>query len=149
MSTVRQTGWTGWVVFAGVILMVAGIFSVVQALVALIGPDAYYVLAGGSLFLLDVAGWGWWNLIIGALLIVVALALFAGQTWARVVAIVLAVLSAVGQLLLIAAQPWWSLVMIAMDVLIIYALIVHGGELRDDRGPARPAQASAQSARRG
>lgn len=133
MSTAKTTGWTGWVVFAGVILMTSGIFSIVQALVALIGPDAYYVVAGGSLFLFDVAGWGWWNLIIGALLIVVGLALFAGQTWARVVAVVLAILSAVGQLLLIAAQPWWSLIIIAIDVLIIYALIVHGRELREDR----------------
>ncbi|HEX5729650.1 DUF7144 family membrane protein [Microbacterium sp.] len=53
-----------------------------------------------------------------------------------------------GAAVLIAAQPWWSLVMIAMDVLIIYALIVHGGELRDDGVAARPAQASAQSTRR-
>ena len=133
MSTAKTTGWTGWVVFAGVILLTSGIFSIVQALVALIGPDAYYVVAGGSLFLFDVAGWGWWNLIIGALLVVVALALFAGQTWARIVAVVLAILSAVGQLLLIAAQPWWSLIIIAIDILIIYALIVHGRELREDR----------------
>ena len=133
MSTAKATGWTGWVVFAGVILLTSGIFSVVQALVALIGPDAYYVVAGGSLFLFDVAGWGWWNLIIGALLILVGLALFAGQTWARVAAIVLAILSAVGQLLLIPAQPWWSLIIIAIDVLIIYALIVHGRELREER----------------
>ena len=133
MSTPKTTGWTGWVVFAGVILLTSGIFSVVQALVALIGPDAYYVVAGGSLFLFDVAGWGWWNLIIGALLIIVGVALFAGQTWARVVAVVLAILSAVGQLLLIAAQPWWSLIIISIDVLIIYALIVHGRELREDR----------------
>jgi len=133
MSTAKTTGWTGWVVFAGVILLVSGVFSVVQALVALIGPDAYYVLTGGSLFLFDVAGWGWWNLIIGALLIIVGLAIFAGQTWARIFAVVLAILSAVGQLLLIAAQPWWSLIIIAIDVLIIYALIVHGRELSEDR----------------
>jgi hypothetical protein len=133
MSTAKTTGWTGWVVFAGVILLTSGIFSVVQALVALIGPDAYYVVAGGSLFLFDVAGWGWWNLIIGALMIIVGLALFAGQTWARIVAVVLAILSAVGQLLLIPAQPWWSLIIIAIDVLIIYALIVHGREMREER----------------
>ena len=59
-------------------------------------------------------------------------ALFAGQTWARVVAIILVVLSAIGQLLLIPAQPWWSLIIIAIDVLIIYALTVHGAELRDE-----------------
>ncbi len=85
----------------------------------------------GSLWLLDVTGWGWWNLIIGLLLVLVSVALFAGQTWARVVAVILVILSAVGQLLLIPAQPWWSLILIALDVLIIYALIVHGRELKD------------------
>ncbi len=132
MSTVTKTGWTGWITFAGVILMVSGIFHAVQGLVAVIGPDAYYVVTEGSLWLFDVAGWGWWNLIIGILLILVAAALFAGQTWARVVAIILVIFSAVGQLLLIPAQPWWSLIVIAIDVLIIYALVVHGREMRED-----------------
>jgi hypothetical protein len=133
MSTVKATtGWTGWVVFAGVILLISGIFSIVQGLVAIIGPNSYYVVADGSLWLLDVAGWGWWNLIIGVLLALTAFALFGGRTWARVLAVILVILSAVGQLLLIPAQPWWSLIVIAIDILIIYALIVHGREMRSD-----------------
>jgi len=138
MDAEKTTGWTGWVVFAGVILVVSGLFSIVQGLVALIGPNAYYVLAAGSLWLLDVTGWGWWNLIIGFLFCVTAMGLFVGQTWARVVAVVVAVLSAVGQLLLIPAQPWWSLIVIAIDILVIYALIVHGREMR----PAAPVTAA-------
>lgn len=132
MSSTRVTGWTGWIVFAAVILLISGVFSAVQGLVALIGPSAYYVLGEGSLWLLDVTGWGWWNLIIGVLLVLVALALVAGQTWARVVAVILVIISAFGQLLLIPAQPWWSLITIAIDVLIIYALTVHGREMRDE-----------------
>jgi hypothetical protein len=132
MSTVRATGWTGWVVFAGVMLIVTGVFSAIQGLVALIGPSTYFVVSEGSLWLLDVGGWGWWNLIIGVLLILVAVALFAGQTWGRVVAVILVILNAVSQLLLIPAQPWWSLIIIAIDVLVIYALIVHGRELKED-----------------
>lgn len=134
MSTVNttRTGWTGWVIFAGVILLISGIFSVVQGIVALIGPDTYYVLTEGSLWLLDVDGWGWWNLIIGILLVLVASALMVGQTWARVIAVILVIISAVGQLLLIPAQPWWSLIVISIDVLVIYALIVHGRELREE-----------------
>ncbi|TQK19089.1 hypothetical protein FBY40_1580 [Microbacterium sp. SLBN-154] len=130
MDTAETTGWAGWVVFAGVILLVSGVFSGVQGLVALVGPDTYYVMTNGSLWLMDVAGWGWWNLIVGALLVLTAVALFAGQTWARVIAVILAGLSAVGQLMLIPAQPWWSLIVIAIDVVIIYALTVHGRELR-------------------
>ena len=47
------------------------------------------------------------------------------------VAIILAALSAVVQLLLVPAQPWWSLIVIAIDVLVIYALTAHGKELRE------------------
>lgn len=132
MNAVKRSGWVGWVVFAGVLLIVHGAIGIIQALIALIGPNEYYLVVNGSLWLLDVNGWGWWNLIIGALLLLVAFALFAGQTWARVVAIVLACLSALGAVIQIGAQPWWSLIVIAMDVLIIFALTVHGDELRSD-----------------
>jgi hypothetical protein len=132
MSTVTKTGWTGWVIFAGVILLISGIFSIVQGIVAVVGPNSYYVVTEGSLFLFDVAGWGWWNIIIGVLLSLTAVALMAGQTWARVVAVILVIISAIGQLLLIPAQPWWSIIVIAIEILVIYALIVHGRELRED-----------------
>jgi hypothetical protein len=131
MSTVRTTGWVGWARFAGVILLVSGLFSLIQGIIALVGPDTYFTVSEGSLFLFDAQGWGWWNVILGVLLLLTAAALFAGQTWARVVAIVLAILSAIVQLMLIPAQPWWSLIVIAIDVLIIYALTVHGRELSD------------------
>ena len=132
MSTVTKTGWTGWVIFAGVILLISGIFSIVQGIVAVVGPNSYYVVTEGSLFLFDVAGWGWWNIILGVLLALTAVALMAGQTWARVVAVILVIISAIGQLLLIPAQPWWSIIVIAIEILVIYALIVHGRELRED-----------------
>ena len=138
MSTVNSartsttTGWVGWARFAAVILIISGIFSGIQGLVALIGPNTYYVVSGGDLFLFDVAGWGWWNLILGVALLLTGLALFTGALWARVVAVVIAVLSAVVQLLLVPAQPWWSFIVIAMDVLIIYAVIAHGSELQNE-----------------
>ena len=59
---VASTGWTGWVSFAGVILIINGVFSGLQGLVALTGPDTYYMATQGTLFLFDAKGWGWWNL---------------------------------------------------------------------------------------
>lgn len=133
MTTVKTSGWVGWAVFAGVILLVSGLFSLVQGLIALIGPNTYYAVSEGALWLLDLTGWGWWNLIVGLLLILTAVSLFAGQTWGRVVAVILAILSATGQLMLLSAQPWWSAIIIAIDVIVIYALTVHGGELKQSR----------------
>ncbi|MGI9823957.1 DUF7144 family membrane protein [Agromyces sp. Marseille-Q5079] len=131
MSDVKgSTGWVGWVGFAAIILILNGVFSLVQGFIALVGSDYYYVVTSGSLILFDLTGWGWWNVILGAGLLLTGLALFSGAGWARVVAVIVAGLSAVGQLFLIPAQPWWSLIVIAIDVLVIYAITVHGRELR-------------------
>lgn len=130
MSTVKEaSGWVGWVGFAGFIIILNGVFSAVQGLAALIGSNIYYVIDDGTIYFFDVTTWGWWNLVIGLLLVLVGIALFTGATWARVIAIILASLSAVGQLLLLPAQPWWSVIVIAINVLVIYALTAHGREI--------------------
>lgn len=132
MSEVRTSGWVGWVRFAAVIVIISGIFSLLQGIVAVVGPNTYFVVANGSLFLFDAAGWGWWNIVIGALLVLVGFALLAGQVWARLVAVLLAIFSASVQLLLIPAQPWWAAIVIAVDVLVVYAIVAHGQELKAD-----------------
>ncbi|WP_350346762.1 hypothetical protein ABIQ69_08875 [Agromyces sp. G08B096] len=131
MSDSATTGWVGWGWFAAIILLTAGIIDVIYGLIAVIGPDSAYFLSGtGDLVLFDVAGWGWWHLISGATLILAGGALFAGATWARVLGVILAVLNAIGQLFLLPVQPWWSLIVIVLDILVIYALTVHGRELK-------------------
>lgn len=131
MSEVRKvSGWVGWVGFAAIMLILNGAFSLVQGLIAVIGSNYYYVVTNGSLFLFDLTGWGWWNIIIGAVLVLTGVALFTGATWARVVAVIAASLSAIGQLFLVPAQPWFALIVIALDVLVIYAVTAHGRELR-------------------
>ncbi|MBD3940310.1 hypothetical protein IF188_01185 [Microbacterium sp. NEAU-LLC] len=124
------TGWVGWGVFAAIVLLIAGFFDFLHGLQALIGPDTAYFLGESGLFSIDVQSWGWWHLISGLLLILVGIALLAGATWARVVAIILVILNAIGQLTLMAVQPWLSITVLVLDILVIYALTVHGRELR-------------------
>ena len=123
----------GWVQFAGVILIVNGIFSAIQGFAAIVEADIYYAVVSGDLWLFDLTGWGWFNLILGALQIATAFGLFAEAGWARVVAIILVVISSIVQLILMPLQPWWALIVIAINVIIIYSLIVRGHELRGDR----------------
>jgi hypothetical protein len=56
--------------------------------------------------------------------------LLAGQTWARVVGIVLAVLSAIANFLFLPYYPFWSILIIGLDVLVIWALSTRAGDLR-------------------
>ena len=41
-------------------------------------------------------------------------------------------LQAIAHLATIDSHPWWSLIVIILDVLVIYGLVVHGGELREE-----------------
>ncbi len=130
MTDTNVTGWAGWGVFASVLLLIAGLFDLIFGLAAIIGPNTTLVVTEEGLFAVDVAGWGWWHIISGVLLIIISFALYRGMTWARVVAIILVILNAIGQLTLLSAQPWLSLAILAVDVLILYALTVHGRELK-------------------
>ena len=124
------TGWVGWGVFAAVLLIISGFINIFHGLQAVIGPDTLYFVGEAGLFSLDIAAWGWFHLILGALILLVGFALWAGATWARVIAVILVALNAIAQLTLIAAQPWLSLTVLALDILVIYALTVHGRELK-------------------
>ena len=130
MTDTTVTGWTGWGVFASVLLLIAGIFDLIFGIAAIIGPNTTVVVSDAGLFAVDVAAWGWWHIISGVLLILTSFFLYRGATWARVVAIILVILNAVGQLTLIDVQPWWSLAILAVDILVLYALTVHGRELK-------------------
>lgn len=126
----ETTGWVGWVVFAGVMMMVMGIFHVIQGITALVNSGYYAVPSSGLVVHFNFATWGWTHLILGAVVVVAGVAVMTGQMWARVIGIVLAVLSAIVNLGFLAAYPVWSTIIIALDVIVIYALAVHGGELK-------------------
>ena len=50
------------------------------------------------------------------------MALFAGASWARWVAVVLAGLNAIGNVGFLTVQPIWTTLIIALDILVIYQL---------------------------
>ena len=131
MSDTQVTGWVGWGWFAAIVVLIAGVFDAIYGLIAVLAPgSAYFVAVEGDLALFNLQGWGWWHIITGVLLILTAIALFTGATWARVVAVILVALNAIGQLFLLPVQPWWSLIVLTLDILVIYALTVHGRELK-------------------
>jgi hypothetical protein len=124
------SAWAGWVVFGGVMLIMLGIIHVMQGIVALVNDDYYLVTNQGLLVDLDFTSWGWIHLGIGILVALVGVGLLAGNTAARFLGVGLAVLSALVNLAFIAAYPVWSVIVIAIDVIVIYAIVVHGRELK-------------------
>lgn len=118
--------WYGWVAFAGTMLVLLGSFHAIAGLVALFNDDYYLVGSGGLVVTADYTAWGWAHLILGIVVAVAGAALFAGMLWARIVAIIVAIISAIVNLAFLSAYPLWSVIMIALDVVIIYAVSVHG-----------------------
>jgi hypothetical protein len=125
----RRTGWVGWVYFAGTMLVLLGSFNAIEGLVALF-KDQYYVPTRQGLLVFDLTGWGWIHLIVGIVAIAVGIGLFTGATWARVSGVILAGLNAILQLLFLSANPLWAILVITLDVLVIWALVVHGDEAK-------------------
>jgi hypothetical protein len=126
----ETTGWVGWVFFAGVLMIMDGLFSVITGLVALFKDDYYLVGKDGLVVTIDYTAWGWIHLLVGVLVALAGLGVIAGQTWARVVGVVMAILSALANFAFLAAYPVWSTIIIVIDVFVVYALVVHGRETR-------------------
>jgi hypothetical protein len=126
----QPSGWVGMVVFAGVMLLMLGGFQIVEGLVALFRDDFYVTTNAGLVIPMDFSAWGWTHLIIGLITLGTGFGILYGQMWARVVGIVIAVLSSLANLAFLPAYPIWSTIVIALDVLVIYALTAHGREVR-------------------
>ncbi|SHN24876.1 DUF7144 family membrane protein [Cryptosporangium aurantiacum] len=140
MAIASRSAWTGWIVFAGAMLIVVGVINAFQGFIALIW-DERVVVTSANLVVVDLTGWAWTILLFGLLLLAVGAALLQGQTWARVTAIILVGLHAVVQIAWLGAYPVWSLLMIGLDTVILFALTAKWsealGELRPDAAPRR------------
>ncbi|MBJ7451352.1 MAG: hypothetical protein JHC71_04610, partial [Blastococcus sp.] len=124
------TGWAGWLVFASFMMFLVGSFQAIQGLVAIFDDGYYVVRESGLVVEVDYTVWGFVHLILGVLLILCGAGVLTGNVVARGVGVLLAGLSALANMAFIGAYPVWSIMVIIVDVLVIYALTVHGGELR-------------------
>ena len=122
---------TGAVAFAGVLLIMVGLFHALQGIVALAGDDIYAVTKN-YVFKFDFTTWGWIHLILGILVAGAGAGLFFGKTWARTVAVIAAAVSMIGSFMWLPHYPVWSLVIMALDVFVMWAAIVHGRALVEE-----------------
>jgi hypothetical protein len=125
----EPTGWVGWIFFASVLMMLAGILNAIHGLIAIVN-DEWVVWGNRADLYLDLTTWGWVHLLVGIVVFLAGLGLLSGNVLARAVAVLLASVSIIVNFLYIPAFPVWALTIIAIDVFVIYALTAHGGELR-------------------
>jgi hypothetical protein len=133
----EPTGWVGWIAFAATMMIMLGIFHAFQGLIALFQSGYYLVGRNGLTVHADFTAWGWTHLILGLVVVGAGIGLLSGQMWARIVGVAVALLSAVVNIAFLSAYPIWSTMMIAFDVLVIWALTVHGSEMKTVRRDVR------------
>jgi hypothetical protein len=115
--------WSGWIGFAGLMLMIIGAIDFFEGMIAVIRKE-YWQFTSQGLIIFNVTTWGWLAMIMGIVLFLVGLGLTGGAGWARWVAIILIAVNFLGQLgwLANSSTPVWTLTVIALQIIVLYAL---------------------------
>ena len=120
-----QDSWSGWISFAGFVLIIIGVMDALQGLGAII-QDEYVLATAKGLAIVDVTTWGWATLIWGGLLVLCGFGLLGGAGWARWLAIVGVAVNAIEQVAFMAnypqAYPLWNILIVTLNFLVLYAL---------------------------
>ena len=74
----------------------------------------------------DLRAWGWVMTVFGAVQLLGAFGVWAGNQLARWFAVAVVGLNAIGQMFFIPAYPFWSLLIIAADIVALRALCAYG-----------------------
>ena len=119
----EESSGTGWVAFAGTMLILVGFFNIIDGISAI--SDAK-VLSNNVLFA-NLHAWGWFFLIVGILQVLAGWAVMKGANWAALVGMLTAGVNAISQFSASHTFAVWSITIVAMDVLVIYGLAKYGG----------------------
>jgi hypothetical protein len=120
------TQGAGWLTFAGIMVILAGILNAIWGIAAI--DNANFFVEDQRFIFSDLNTWGWIILIIGVVQVFAAFSIWAGGQFGRWIGIIAASLSAIGALLSIPGYPFWSLAVFGIDLLIIYGLSAYGGQ---------------------
>ena len=134
MNTYQDEGQgLGWVLFAGIMVMIAGFLNVIWGIA---GIDSSAAFVGDSHYVIfdDLNTWGWITLLIGIVQLIAAFSIWNQNPFGRVIGIFSASISAVGILLYANAFPFVALGIFILDLLVIYGLVAYGGR----PGTSRP-----------
>ena len=116
----------GWLMFAGIMVLIAGILNFIWGIAAI--DSASFFVEDERYILSDLNTMGWIILIIGVIQVLAAFSIWAGGQFGRWIGIIGACFGAVGALLSIPGFPLWSVCLFGLNVLVIYGLMVYGGQ---------------------
>jgi hypothetical protein len=116
---------SGMLTFAGVILVIAGSFNVLNGIVAL-SKDDYF--RADQLLFGDLSAWGFWWLFVGLLLLWAGYQVINRKESGLGLGIGLAGLNIFSQLMFINVAPGWAVSIMVLDLIVIWALCANADE---------------------
>ena len=119
----------GWILFAGVMLTLAGILNIIWGIAA-IDNSAFFTADARYVIFDDLNTWGWFFLILGILQLVAAFSVWSGGAYGQVFGIFCAGLNAIILLFTVNAFPFAAFMLFIVDILVIYGLAAYGGRGR-------------------
>ena len=125
-STREPSSWAvGWTFFAGVMMIMIGLFHAIAGLIAIV-DDEFYVTTRNYVLQFDTTQWGWIHLVLGIVVALSGFYLFKGSVFARTIGVIMAAVSALAGFAWMPYYPVWGILFVAMSVAVIWALTVHG-----------------------
>jgi hypothetical protein len=123
MAVPRSRNGSGWIVFSGVMLVLAGLLDIVNGIRAIGAQDTAFDAIWWDN---NLEAWGWFYLILGIILVAAGIAIFNRASWAVVVGIAVAAAAAVLNMFWLFVYPIHSLILIIVSILVIYGLTTYG-----------------------
>ena len=117
----------GWVLFAGIILVLGGVMRGFDAIWAFSYHGVLPYNLEAAIFGHSLQTYGWLDLIVAVILIVCGFAVVSGSGPARWIGIFAAAIAGISAIWWMPFYPVWALVYIIIAFLVIYALAVYGG----------------------
>ena len=129
MDGYEETRGEGWLLFAGVMILIVGILNTIFGIAA-IDNSHFFTDEGRYVILTDLSAWGWVILIIGVMQLVAAFSIWNRHAYGRWIGVLTAGANALAILFTVNAFPFAAFMIFIIDVLIIYGLVAYGGRER-------------------
>jgi hypothetical protein len=120
---------TGWIIFAGVVMIIAGANMFINGLWALNASSATVAKFKDTLLFSDtnLDTWGWIYVIVGGLVLLAGMFVFVRSRWAVWIGILAATVQAIFAFFWL-FSPYWpsALIIIIIDMLVLHGLVSYG-----------------------
>ena len=119
---------SGWIMFAGVMAVLAGGYNALSGIAALSDDDTLASQAKDVLYGIDLTAWGWFWLLIGLAQILTGVLIFRRETWGLWLGVGFAGLSAMLTVIVMFVFPLWAIAVLTIDFLVLFGLLTQSDE---------------------